>query len=109
MSASGLSPTIQAPDNRIRARSAAIPKMRGFGLLTPASSEITQSARYPSSPVWRIFASCWRVAPLLITTGTQPASPAIRKAQATSGSRRVLCSTPSRSESTRSIAEARSR
>src|SRR5256714_879771 len=109
MSASGLSPTIHAPDRRILARSAAMPKMRGFGLLTPASSEITQSARYRSSPVCRIFSSCWRVAPLLITTGTQPASPAIRNAQATSGSSRVLCSTPSRSESTTSIAEARNR
>ena len=44
ISASGLSPTTQAPPRRIRTRCAASAKMRGFGLLTPACSEITQSA-----------------------------------------------------------------
>ena len=44
MSASGLSPTTHAPRSRIRARWAASAKIRGLGLLTPASSEITQSA-----------------------------------------------------------------
>ena len=44
MSASGLSPTTQAPPRRIRTRWAASAKIRGLGLLTPACSEITQSA-----------------------------------------------------------------
>ena len=74
MSASRLSPIIQAPSNVVPARRAASVNISGSGFDAPTSPAMHTASASSSRPVARIFWSCVEVGPFVTTASDQPAA-----------------------------------
>lgn len=69
-------------------------KIPGSGFALPTASETTQPWTSRSSPVLRIFASCWTVRPLVTITQVQPPVRALSSASRVVGARTTRSAAP---------------